>query len=227
MNIEDDNKKQQYFDWLAPLYDEATERIGWFPNLELEKVINKYLSKGSKVIDIGIGTGQTASVFLSKGCSVIGTDISKKMLEEVHKKFPNIDLYQIDITAEKQTLFGDREFDAVSCIGTFEFISNPNIFFNFNKKVLKEGGLLFFSYEKLVKNSILQTEKVSKLSSEKSDFLPDTSFLVYRYSEDEINNILKKYSFEIKDQIDFIGYYKGVEKIPVKYGLVIAQLLSH
>ncbi len=219
----EDSKQETYFNWLAPLYDDATDKIGWFPNKELKDLITPYLVSELKVLDIGIGTGQTAKIFLDNNCHVTGTDISEEMLLLAHKKFPLIDLYKIDISNVGTLPFEENQFDLVVCVGTFEFIKESENFFSVVKKVLKPGGILCFTFEKLIIDSDSQYERASPLGEQHSEFLPDTSFSVYRYTEEEIEDIIVRHDFFIKNSKSFIGYYRGAEKLPVEYGLILSS----
>jgi ubiquinone/menaquinone biosynthesis C-methylase UbiE len=218
----EDSKQATYFDWLAPLYDDATEKIGWFPNRELKDLITQYLITGLKVLDIGIGTGQTAEIFLANNCHVTGTDISEEMLVLAHKKFPSIDLYKVDLSNADKLPFEENQFDLVACVGTFEFIKDTENFLTVVKKVLKPGGFFCFTFEKLVEGSDTQSERASPLGTQNTEFLPDTSFFVYRYTEEEIQKSILKHGLVYKDSKSFVGYYRGAEKQPVQYGMVLS-----
>ncbi|MHA2359828.1 MAG: class I SAM-dependent methyltransferase, partial [Candidatus Thorarchaeota archaeon] len=54
----------------------------------------------SRVLDVGIGTGNLAKRFVEFDCEVWGIDYSSRMLEEATKKVPNAYLFQVDVESE-------------------------------------------------------------------------------------------------------------------------------
>ncbi len=55
---------------------------------------------GSKILDVGIGTGNLAQRFVEFDCEIWGIDYSSRMLEKAKNKVPNAHLLHIDIESD-------------------------------------------------------------------------------------------------------------------------------
>ena len=101
---------KRVFDILAPFYDIVTIPI----SRVREEVVNFTKARnGSRILDVGTGTGQQAFAFAKKGYYVIGIDLSEAMLKVANKKnkYENVKFEVADAT---NLLFEDNRFD-VSC----------------------------------------------------------------------------------------------------------------
>ena len=74
---------KRVFEMLAPFYDIVTTPISRVRG----KVVNFTSARnGSRILDVGTGTGKQAFAFGKKGYDVIGIDLSEAMLEVANKK---------------------------------------------------------------------------------------------------------------------------------------------
>lgn len=143
--------------------------------------------KGSKILDLGCGTGLSSVEFFKKGFKVIGIDISKEMLGQA-KKYPFEKL--ICQGLEMPCKVKNDKFDRIMLVGVMEFIRNPlRLFKQINKK-LKTGGIFFVT----IPQKLPQTTK-----------LP-----VKNYSRNEIELIFSKAGFYVVESKSFFGYYKQI-----------------
>lgn len=79
------------------------------------------LPKGSKVLDIGIGTALTsASVVNELGLELSAVDISEAMLERAAKRLPNTEL---KVGSASDIPFPDKTFDAVLSNFVLKYVS--------------------------------------------------------------------------------------------------------
>lgn len=119
------------FEELAPFYDIVT--ISPVSSRLRDKVVDfTNARKGSKILDVGTGTGQQAFAFAKKGYDVIGIDLSEAMLEVANRKnkYENMKFEVADAT---NLPFENNHFD-VSC-ASFVLHDMP---LTIRKKVLKE-----------------------------------------------------------------------------------------
>ncbi|MFE9646310.1 class I SAM-dependent methyltransferase [Streptomyces sp. NPDC006365] len=97
------------FDVLGPVYEEA------FAHSEahlasLEWLLGR-LTPGSRVLDVGSGTGRpTASTLAAAGHDVLGIDVSPVMVELATRQVPDATFRRADIA---EVPLGDGSFDAV------------------------------------------------------------------------------------------------------------------
>ena len=76
-----------------------------FPFRGYDDVLNRIVEladpkRGSRILDVGIGTGNLAKRFVEFDCEIWGIDYSSKMLEEAKKKVPDAQLLQVDVESE-------------------------------------------------------------------------------------------------------------------------------
>lgn len=100
-----DDSRQRLFDRWADRYDEAVHSGVGFPFAGYEATLDRVAAlaaarAGSRVLDVGIGTGNLAQRFVDLGCEVWGIDISSRMLALAQAKLPSVRLVQGDIAGE-------------------------------------------------------------------------------------------------------------------------------
>ncbi len=90
------------FDRVASAYDRHVFAASEFPyagyRAVLEGVVrNSAPSGGMTILDLGVGTGNLASLFLAHNCEVWGLDFSTNMLETAKEKLPSAVLLHADL----------------------------------------------------------------------------------------------------------------------------------
>jgi phosphatidylethanolamine/phosphatidyl-N-methylethanolamine N-methyltransferase len=110
------------FDRAADVYD--TTRRGARPEA-IDALANE-LSDCSSVLEVGVGTGISLSLYPDT-CSVVGVDLTRKMLERARDKkrsmgLKNVDLVEMD--AENLT-FADDSFDHSVAAFVVTVVPNP------------------------------------------------------------------------------------------------------
>ncbi len=78
-------------------YDDLVEKQNWYGAEVLLGMIFEYLRTQDKILDIGIGTGLSATGFHTLGLYVYGLDYSNEMLEVCRQKNIAVDLKQFDL----------------------------------------------------------------------------------------------------------------------------------
>ncbi|GII81035.1 methyltransferase [Sphaerisporangium rufum] len=97
------------FDRIGDRYDEAFPYKGG--QIAATEWVLRKLRPGSRVLDVGCGTGlPTARQLVDAGCVVTGVDISPVMLELAQRNVPEADLRRLDMT---ELQHGIGRFDAV------------------------------------------------------------------------------------------------------------------
>jgi demethylmenaquinone methyltransferase/2-methoxy-6-polyprenyl-1,4-benzoquinol methylase len=120
---------KRVFAFLAPFYDCVTlpvarvrGRVADFTNAR----------SGSRILDVGTGTGKQAFAFAKKGHEVVGIDLSEDMLSVARRKntYENV---KFQIADAAQLPFEDNRFD-VSCAS----FALHDMFATIREKALKE-----------------------------------------------------------------------------------------
>ena len=112
------------FDRVAADYDEvAQSRLGVLLRGRVHKVLEPLISSGSRVLDVGCGTGIDSAWMASRGAIVTGIDVSPRMIDIAKKRvgppalFVVRDLNQSSWAAELgQFEAAISNFGAVSCV---------------------------------------------------------------------------------------------------------------
>ncbi len=135
----------------------------------------KTLVKNKNVVDIASGTGYGTSILSNSGAKkVTGVDVSKEAVKLASEKFQNENLEYTLGDAENLS-FEDNSCDLVVSFETIEHLKNPNEFLSEVKRILVEGGQLLISTPNI---------EVSGNTN---------PYHLKEYTEDEFENILKKY----------------------------------
>jgi putative AdoMet-dependent methyltransferase len=103
-NILPENNRLPIFERWAARYDQSVRTDqGIFASYDevLDEVVRAAgVKTGTRVLELGVGTGNLAQRLVALGCEVWGTDFSPAMLEIARIKAPEATLIQMDLTAE-------------------------------------------------------------------------------------------------------------------------------
>lgn len=222
-------QSERYFDLIANIYDNATKsKNTWNPPSLIYDNIKKYISNNSILLDIGIGTGQSSAQIYKNEIykNLYGVDISQKMIEECKKKYPNIFLKQISSINEILNLSVDK-FDIIIASGLIEFIKDIELFFSIIGSIIQENGYFVFTYEPIIEFHPYQQYKSSLTVPNKDSSVYIEDFYTYRYTPLDMKKYLEQFNFSIINEIEFIAYEKGSEKIIYHLFLVTKNHINH
>ncbi len=157
------------------------------------------LPKNASVLDAGCGFGVDAEYMQSKGCKVIGIDLSKKMIQLAKQNFPQIIFRQQDI---RKLHFEPHSFEGI--LASYSFIHIPKkdvpLLLQTFHKILKENGILYLGLQSGQSKEIFINEP----------FKPDEKLFLNIISFDEIKKLLlhtgfyiiKKYERKSKSEVE-------------------------
>src|SRR3712207_1589560 len=138
------------YDALAPFYDEFTahhDYDGW--TAELEAIARDCGLAGTRLLDVGCGTGKSFLPFLRRGWTVTGCDLSARMVELAALKAPQVRLEVCDMRA----LPSLGTFDLVCCIDDgLNYLTEPEdvaLTLAGLRRNLAPGGLVLFDVNTL------------------------------------------------------------------------------
>ena len=98
---------------------------------------------GEKVLDLGCGYGFFTEYFRSIGADATGVDGSEKMIELARERYPLAKFSVMDIT--KPLAFENNRFDILFSSQVLMDIEDIEFVFSECKRVLKTGGILYYS----------------------------------------------------------------------------------
>jgi len=125
----------RYYDDPAPVTMTAQNFVSR-RRFAIQMIENK-LAKGSKILDVGCGTGHLAAELAKRGYDTWGTDLSAGMVDYARTNY-NHDRYQVaDI---EKIPFPDNFFDGIVCLGVVEYLASDGPALSEMHRVLRPGG---------------------------------------------------------------------------------------
>ena len=133
-------------DQFALKYDDLIQKQDWHGPEILFGMIFEYIKPGERILDIGIGTGLSATAFHSVGLEVYGLDYSDEMLQVCEQKGFAIDLKQFDLN-NSPLPYSDYFFDHISANAVLYFIADLTNLFREISRIIKRKGIWAFIVE--------------------------------------------------------------------------------
>lgn len=151
---------------------------------------------GEKIIEIGCGLGAIIDFMISKNNEITGVDISDeyiKFLKKYYKKNKNIRIIKSDIL-DLPVKVKKNYFDSVVMINVLEHIKDDDKAIKIIRKLLKKGGSIALMVPAF---NIL----FGPLDKNVGHFR--------RYEKKQLEQLLKKNNFEIKEiyYMNFVGFF--------------------
>lgn len=187
-------------------------------------ILNQYMKKHNKILELGAGTGIYSFYYAEKGNDVIATDITPKYVDIIKQKLDkrknSINLSTEIVDATNLGSYESESFDIVLCLGPMYHLTNEydrEKCIKESLRVLKKGGILAIAYinKHFVLNSIMTRDKkfitynfVEKVlntgvikEGEKECFWTDTFFTTPM----EMESFITKFNTQIIDHVGTDG----------------------
>ena len=102
---------------------------------------------GKRIVDVGCGGGILAEAMAAKGATVTGIDLAEKPLKVamLHRMETGTDVDYRLVSAEDLAAEWPGAFDMVTCMEMLEHVPDPPAIVGACAKLVKPGGLVFFS----------------------------------------------------------------------------------
>ena len=137
---------------------EALASRWWDPNSEFKPLhdinplrvnyISQHINLAEKwVLDIGCGGGILAEALAHHGATVTAIDKAEASLSvaKLHLLESQLDISYLDSTAEELAEAQPAQFDVVTCLEMLEHVPDPSSVVAACQRLVKPGGLVFFS----------------------------------------------------------------------------------
>lgn len=159
-------------------------------------MFSKYVSKNSKILDVGCGYGRILNELFENGFTdLTGVDTAENMIKRGKREFPQLNLIA---NPDGKIPFNNNSFDVVVLFGVLTCIptdESQKEFLNEVKRVLKPQGIIYvndFLLNKSFKNW-LEYKKAEKETGIYGVFKTHDGVTVRQHKESYIFNILSDY----------------------------------
>jgi len=145
-----DKHAENYDEFLLELSGDGTSGCSYYTTLFFSKIVP--IQKNMRILDAGVGTGIGGVELIRLGyktLSIVGVDLSSKMLAQAEKRGIYKALHYARFPETGEILHSD-EFDAVLCAGGFSHSAMPASAIPEFIRVTRPGGFVVFSVRKSV-----------------------------------------------------------------------------
>lgn len=182
------------------------------------------------VLDIGCGGGILAEAMVHHGANVTAIDLAEASLAvaRIHQLESKLDIDYQNISAEALAEKSEQKFDVITCLEMLEHVPDPSSIVEACFRMVKPGGLVFFSTinrnPKSYLFAIVGAEYVLNLlpkgTHEYGKFIRPSELAAWSRDaglqlQEQIglgyNLISKKYSLQRNIDVNYLAFYKRPE----------------
>ena len=169
------NKAAEYYDKFRPSY----------PQEIIETLISEAeISKGSKLLEIGAGSGKATAQFAGKGFDIICVEPGENLVRIGNERFKN-DTIEFRLGRFEQIQLPEDSFDLVFAAQSFHLIPQP-IGFEKCANILKSQGSLAILYNMYLVENNEQDNELLALSHKYGGF---ADFVTAKQSDERIKSM--------------------------------------
>lgn len=203
----------------APNYDNYIKTCNWNGPDMLFGLMYEYIAPKQKIMDLGTGTGLSATLFAKAGLEVYGLDGSEVMLQICKEKNIAKQLIQADLSEGKIPV--DQVFDHMVSFAVFHFLGDLLPLFKEINRHIAENGILGFSvdlYNSAKDNDYIETSTTGIFVKEQ-----EGGPTIYKHSEQYLITTLKTSGFEIIKSSEIQAFIDKENKREVRFQLLVTQ----
>lgn len=115
--------------------------------LRLEFIERYAQLAGTRVVDVGCGGGILTEGLVKHGADALGIDLSEDLIDvaDLHGLETGVQAHYQKISVEQLAQEQPMGFDHVTCMEMLEHVPDPGSIINACAKLVKPGGMVFFS----------------------------------------------------------------------------------
>lgn len=166
-------------------FGSTIEFLIYLGRLRKRRRISQFVKVG-KILDIGCGRGLFLDVMRRGGWDPIGTELNEKTAFYAFKTY-GLKVLHGDITQHKLL---SQSLDAININQVLEHLKNPDQVIEESYRLLRKGGMLIISVPDLGSPQFA--------IGKKNWFLLDLPFHLFHFTEEGLENLLRKNKFKIK-----------------------------
>lgn len=141
-----DVRTRTFFDTMSRTYERDLREIGWSP-VEAVQRWPFIVMPGQTVLDAGCGTGMVLEQFSGANRTLVGFDLSPRMIERARKRSSLRETELFVHSVDDPWPIADASVDRVVCIAVLEFVEHLDRVFDEIARVLRPGGRSLVSTE--------------------------------------------------------------------------------
>jgi ubiquinone/menaquinone biosynthesis C-methylase UbiE len=138
-STEPDRRRGEVFDSVAQAYDDV--RRGYPAALVEAALTRGALGRGSRVVEVGCGTGKLTELLVARDLTVDAVDPGGRMIEIARRRVGGSPLVRFHVSRFEEVDLPERTFDAVFSATAFHWV-DPAIGWRKAAGLLEPGGLL-------------------------------------------------------------------------------------
>jgi SAM-dependent methyltransferase len=212
------------FDVLADAYER--HRIGYSDEL-YDALVGYGLAAGSRVLDLGCGTGIASAALAERGMSVTGLDISEAMLAYARNRLPSATFVH---GAADDLPFADDTFDGVVSAQAFHWFDAPAVLAQ-AARVVRPYGVVAVWWKTILHGDpvrLLRDEVADELAAPVPSIATELGEAFPAFSDAPlIDRRLRVIPWQATMRVvDFIGYEASRVRVGMRLGERVPEYLA-
>ena len=203
----------------APQYDKYIENCNWNGPAMLFGLMYEYISPKQTILDLGIGTGLSATLFVKAGLEVYGVDGSETMLQICKEKKIAKQLFQVDLSEGRIPV--DMVFNHMVSFAVFHFLGDLQPLFKEINLHIAENGMFGFSIDlyNSAKDADYKETSVPGVFVKEQELGPT----IYKHTAQYLENALQVAGFNLKKTSEIQAFADRENNREVWFQLVVVQ----
>ncbi|MGL4336021.1 MAG: MerR family transcriptional regulator [Turicibacter sp.] len=155
-----------------------------------------------RILEIGVGTGNLASKFLTEDCTIIGIDQSREMLTKAKSKFPNL---KVLLGEFLKLPFSDKSFDVIVSTYAFHHLTADEKMVAIDEmlRVLKPEGHIIIG-DLMFKNMDEEEAYLKTLTHQQVEIIKDEYYSYVDTLTTEFSKFNKRLIYQKIDELTYI-----------------------
>ena len=212
-NIKNEWEDKWNFNSWAKSYDDDVKKdngeLKIYKNYELilqsiYDLVEDLNKKNSKILEIGVGTGNLASKFLNSNYDIVGIDQSREMLSVAKEKYPSL---KVRLGEFLKIPYDNKSFDIIISTYAFHHLNEREKCIAIEEMIraLKDNGVIIIgdlmfeskdSEEKILKN--LSQKQIEIIKDEYYSYIDLLSYEFNKYNKKLEYNRIDKFNYIIR-----------------------------
>ena len=210
-NIKNKWQDKWNFNSWAKSYDDDVKKDNWdlkiYKNYELilqgvYDLVEELDRNNSKILEIGVGTGNLASKFLNNNYEIIGIDQSREMLSVAKEKYPSL---KVRLGEFLKIPYDSKSFDVIISTYAFHHLNDDEKYIAIEEmiRVLKENGVIIIG-DLMFESKEAEEQIFKTLSQKQIDEIKDEYYSYIELLRMEFKKYNKKLEYHRIDQLNYI-----------------------